>query len=64
MLINFFNKKHPKKPTATFPPINSTPPMARLTVKLTKPTTKQQQGQMANNANKQARNQVLDVCDI
>ena len=34
-LISSFHKDHPEKPTATFPPINSAPPMARPTVKPT-----------------------------
>ena len=51
-LINFFYKKHPEKPTATFPPINSTRPMARPTVKPTRLITKWKQGQPANSANK------------
>ena len=38
--------------------------MARLTIKPTKPTIKRKQGRPANNAKKQARNWVLDTCDI
>ena len=34
-LINSFHKDHPEKPTATFPSINSAPPMARPTVRPT-----------------------------
>ncbi len=32
-LINTFHRDHPEKPTATSPPIDSAPPMARPTVK-------------------------------
>ena len=63
-LINSFYKKYLKKPKATFLPINSALPMTRLTVKLTKPTTKQKQSLPANNANKWAKNWVLDARDI
>ena len=56
-LISSFHKDHPEKPIATFSPINSTPPMARPTVKLTaKATTKQKQGRLANSASKQTKN--------
>ena len=51
-LINSFHKEHPKKLTATFPPINSTLLVARPTVKPTKPITKRKRGQPANSANK------------
>ena len=63
-LVNFFYKKHSKKPTATFLPIESALLMARLTVKFIRPTTKQKQGRLANNTNKWARNWVLNACDI
>ncbi len=32
-LISTFHRDHPEKPTATFPPIDSAPPMARPTVR-------------------------------
>ena len=35
-LISLFYKEHPNKPTATFPTIETAPPMARPTVKPTK----------------------------
>ena len=63
-LINSFHKKHPEKPTATFPAINSALPMAMPTIKPTRPTTKWKRGQLAINANKQMRNWVLNACDI
>ena len=62
--INSFHKKHLEKPTATSSPINSAPPMARLTVKLTSSITKRKRGRLANRANKQASNWVLNVCNI
>ena len=42
-LFRLFHKNHPKKPTATFLPINSSPLIARPTIKPTRPT-KQKQG--------------------
>ena len=63
-LISCFYKEHPEKPTATFPPINSAPPMARPTVKSIRPTTKRKRSRPANNANKQAKNWVLDIYNI
>ena len=39
-LINCFHKKHPKKPRATFPLINSALPIVRPIIKQTKSTTK------------------------
>ena len=55
-LIRLFHKDHPRKPTANSPPINSTPPMAKLTVKPTaKSTTKRKRGRPANSANKQVK---------
>ena len=38
--------------------------MVKPTVKPIRPTTKQKQAQIANTANKQARNWVSDACDI
>ena len=56
-LISSFHKDHPEKPTATSPPINSAPPMARPTVKPTaKATTKRKRGRPANSASKRAKN--------
>ena len=56
-LISSFHKDHPEKPTATSPPIDSAPPMARPTVKPTaKATTKRKRGRPANSASKQAKN--------
>ena len=44
-LISLFHKDHFKKPTATSPPMDSVPQMARPTVKLTaKSTTKRKRG--------------------
>ena len=44
-MISTFHKDHPKKPTATSPPLNSAPPMAKLSVKPSvKPFTKQKWG--------------------
>ena len=63
-LINSFYKKHLEKPITTFPPINSALPITRPIIKPTKPTTKRKQDKLANNANKQVRNRVLDTCDI
>ena len=60
-LISCFYKEHSEKPTATSPPIDSTPSMARPTVKPT-PFT-QKRGRPAGNASKQAKNWVLDACD-
>ena len=55
-LISLFHKDHLKKPTAIFLPINSAPPMARLTVKPTaKSTTNRKRDQPGNSANKQAK---------
>ena len=53
-LISCFHKEHPKKPTATSPPIDSAPPMARLTVRPT--LLKQKRGRPAGSANKGAKN--------
>ena len=57
-LITSFHKDHPDKPTAASPAIDTTPPMARPTirpiVKSSEPS-KEKQGQPANNTNKQAK---------
>ena len=54
-LISSFYKEHPKKLTATSLPIDSAPPIARPTIKLTRPI-KQKQGQLVNSAtSKQAK---------
>ena len=55
-LISSFHKDHPEKPTATFLPVDSAPPIARPTVKPTaKSTTKRKRGQPPNSANKRAK---------
>ena len=55
-LISLFHKDYPEKPTATSPPVDSAPPMARPTVKSTaKPTTKRKRGRLTNSANKRAK---------
>ena len=55
-LISSFHKDHPEKPTATSPPVDSAPPMARPTVKPTaKSTTKRKWGRLGNSANKRAK---------
>ena len=53
-LISLFHKDHPDKPTATFPAIDTAPPMARPTIKPTGPP-KQKQGRPANSTNKRAK---------
>ena len=53
-LIVLFSKDHPNKPIAIFLPINFALLIARPTIKPTKPI-KQKEGQLANNANKQAK---------
>ena len=53
-LINLFHKDYLDKLIATSPIIKTTPPMARLIIKPTKPT-KQKQGQLANSINKRAK---------
>ena len=55
-LINFFYKDYLEKPTATFPPINSTPPMARPTFRST--FLKRKRGRLAGNTSKRAKNWV------
>ena len=54
-LISSFHKDHPEKPTATSPPVDSAPPMARPTVKLARPITKRKRGRPANSVNKRAK---------
>ena len=54
-LISSFHKDHPEKPTATSPPVDSAPPMARPTVKPARPITKRKRGRPANSANKRAK---------
>ena len=51
-LISSFYKDYLERPTATSPPINSTPLIARPTVK---PTTKRKQGGPAKGASKEAK---------
>ena len=48
-LISSFQKDHPEKPTATSPPINSTPLMAKPKIKF---TTKQKQDLPVNSISK------------
>ena len=56
-LISSFHKNHPEKATATSPPIDSAPPMAKPTVKPTaKATIKRKRGWPANSAGKRAKN--------
>ena len=55
-LINSFYKNHLEKPTATSPPIDLAPPMARPTVRPT--PLKQKRGQAAGIASKPAKNWV------
>ena len=43
-MISTFYKDHPEKPTTTSLSLNSTPPMAKPSVKLTKFSAKQKQG--------------------
>ena len=55
-LISSFHKDHPDKPTATSEAINTTPPMARPTVRPTATATalpKRKRGRLANSPNKQ-----------
>ena len=51
-LISLFHEDHSNKPTATFPAINTAPPIARLTVKL---PAKRKQGQPTGHAKKRAK---------
>ena len=54
-MISTFNKDHLEKPTATFFPLNSALPMAKLSVKLpVKPSAKQKQGRLIGST-KQAK---------
>ena len=53
-LISSFHKDHPDKPTATFPAIDTAPPMARPTVTPTEPL-KRKRGRPANSTNKRAK---------
>ena len=59
-LVSIFHKKHPEKPIATSPPVDSAPPMAKPTVKaLLKPSAaKQKRSRHAKTsvANKRAKN--------
>ena len=43
-MISTFHKDHPEKSTASSPPLDSTPPMAKPLVKPVKPFAKQKQG--------------------
>ena len=52
--ISLFHKDHPDKSTATFPAINTAPPIARPTVTPTEPL-KQKWGWPANSINKRAK---------
>ena len=55
-LISLFYKDHLEKPTVIFLLVNSTPPMARPTVKpIAKSTTKRKRGWPANSGNKRAK---------
>ena len=46
-MISTFYKDHLEKPTVTSPPLDSTPPMAKLSVKLpVKPSAKQKRGRL------------------
>ena len=46
-MISAFHKDHPEKPTATSPPTDSAPPMAKPSVKPpVKPSTKRKQGRL------------------
>ena len=62
-LINSFDKDYPEKLTATSSPINSALPKASPTVRPNL-TPKGKQSRSAGGASKQAKNWVLDVCDI
>ena len=45
-MISTLHKNHPKKPTATFPPLNSIVSMAKPSVKPTKPSVKEKQSHL------------------
>ncbi len=51
-LIRTFHKEHPEKPTATSPPLNSAPPMARQTIPK---EPKRKRSHSSKGANKQGR---------
>ena len=53
-MISTFQKDHPEKPTATFSPFNSAPPMAKPSVKLVKSSIKQKRGH-STGSTKQAK---------
>ena len=61
-LINCFYKEHPEKSIATFPPIDSFPPIARPIVRPT--PFKRKWGRPAGGTSKRARNWVFDTHDI
>ena len=52
-LISTFHKEHPEKPTATSPPLDSAPPMARPTIPK---EPKQKRSRPSKGANKRGRN--------
>ena len=57
-LISSFHKDHSDKLTATSPAIDTAPPMARLTIRLTVKSSeppKQKWGQLTNSTNKQVK---------
>ncbi len=56
-LISTFHRDHPDKPTATFPPIDSAPPMARPTIRPEASSTKRKRGRpaKANGTSKRAK---------
>ena len=62
-LIHSFHKNHSKRPIITFPPVNSALPMARPTIKSTRPT-KQKQGQLASSNNKWAKKIEPFACSL
>ena len=51
-VISLFHKDHLEKSIATSLPVDSAPPMARLTIKPVKLITKRKQGRPANSDNK------------
>ncbi len=52
-LISTFHKEYPEKPTATSPPLDSAPPMARPTIPK---EPKRKRGRPSKGANKRVRN--------
>ena len=52
-LISIFHKEHPKKPTATSPPLDSAPPMAMPTISK---EPKRKRGRPSKRTNKRSRN--------